>query len=75
MNQNQQYVLPRLRTLVEDICGSSNQMSLPRLVLDVVEPQLLDTFTRTFNDEFETTLHPSSIDDETTFRDLLNYIP
>jgi len=75
MNQNQQYVLPRLRTLVEDVCGNGIPMSLPRLVIDVVEPQLLDTFTRTFNDEFDTMLHPSSIDDETTFRDLLNYIP
>lgn len=74
MNQNNQSVLPRLRTLVDDICGRGARMLLPRLVLDVIEPPQLPAFVTAFNEEFDTLLEPAHINDETTFRDLLEYI-
>lgn len=74
MNQNNQFVLPRLRTLVDDICGRGARMLLPRLVLDVIEPPQLTAFVTAFNEEFDTLLESAHINDETTFRDLLEYI-
>lgn len=74
MNQNNQSVLPRLRTLVDDICGRGARMLLPRLVLDVIEPPQLPAFVTAFNEEFDTLLEPAHINEETTFRDLLEYI-
>jgi len=74
MNQNNQFVLPRLRTLVEDTCAKGARMSLPRLVLDVVEPPFITPFVLTFNEEFEATLVAADLHDELTFRDLLEYI-
>jgi hypothetical protein len=71
---NNTYVLPRLRTLVDDICGKGARMSLPRLVLDVVEPPLLPAFCRAFNEEFDAMLDVGVLTDEITFRDLLEYI-
>jgi hypothetical protein len=49
-------------------------MSLPRLVLDVVEPPFIAPFVLTFNEEFEATLVAADLHDELTFRDLLEYI-
>jgi hypothetical protein len=74
MNQNNQFVLPRLRTLVDDVCGRGARMFLPRLVLDVIESTQLAAFVLAFNEEFDTLLEVTLIDDETTFRDLLEYI-
>jgi hypothetical protein len=74
MNQNNQYVLPRLRTLVEDTCAKGSRMSLPRLVLDVVEPPFVAAFVLAFNEEFDATLTVGDLHDELTFRDLLEHI-
>lgn len=74
MNQNNQFVLPRLRTLVEDTCAKGARMSLPRLVLDVVEAPFIAPFLLAFNEEFEATLAAADLHDELTFRDLLEYI-
>jgi hypothetical protein len=74
MNQNNQYVLPRLRTLVEDTCAKGARVSLPRLVLDVVEAPFVAPFVLAFNEEFDATLEAADLHDELTFRDLLEHI-
>jgi hypothetical protein len=74
MTKNNQYVLPRLRTLVEDTCAKGARMSLPRLVLDVVETPFIAAFVLAFNEEFDATLAATDLHDELTFRDLLEHI-
>lgn len=62
----------RLQTLLDDTTGKGFRLSLPRLVLDELEPFHINGFTNAFNEEFDTTLETEDITEDTTFRDLVH---
>ncbi len=65
-------IFDRLQTLLDDTTGKGFRLSMPRLVLDELEPFHINGFVSAFNDEFDTTLEPEDITEETTFRDLVH---
>lgn len=67
-------ILKRLRTIVKDVCGVSNSIVAPRLILDVIDERLVPAFIRAVCEEFEIDLPENFVDDETTFRELLEFI-
>lgn len=67
-------ILKRLRTIVKDVCGVSNPIVAPRLILDVVDERLIPAFLDAVCEEFEIDLPENFVDDETTFRELLEFI-
>lgn len=67
-------IMHRLRTLVADVCAVKTSIVAPRLILDVVEEALVPDFIEAICEEFEIDLPENFIDDETTFRELLEFI-
>lgn len=67
-------IVPRLRTLLDDITGKGFRLSLPRLVLDELETQHLPDFIAYYNEEFDAALSLEDITDDTTFRDLVEQL-
>lgn len=62
----------RLQTLLDDTTGKGFRLSMPRLVLDELEPFHINGFVAAFNEEFDTALDLEDITEETTFRDLVH---
>jgi hypothetical protein len=67
-------IMHRLRTLVADVCDVKTNIVAPRLILDVVEENLVPAFVEAVCEEFEIDLPENFVDDETTFRELLAFI-
>lgn len=65
-------IFDRLETLLDDTTGKGFRLSLPRLVLDELEPFHINGFVAAFNEEFDTALDPEDITEDITFRDLVH---
>lgn len=67
-------ILKRLRTLVDDVCGQPTPFSAPRLILDVIDERFVDEFVEAVCDEYDIVLPENFVDEDTTFRELLEFL-
>ncbi len=67
-------ILPRIRTIVKDLCGKGSHVMVPRLILDVIEEDQIVEFVEAVREEFDIPLPENVIDEETTFRELIELV-